>query len=172
MNDDKHIEEEAAPVEQEAEEQPIEEIDPLKELEAERDDFKDKWMRAVAEQENVRKRARRDIQDSRTFAVADMARNLLEVLDNFDRALKADEDSSNLRSGVELIQNQMIEILAGKGIKKIDVEIGAEFDPNAHEAVAKVESDEFESDCIVEIAQCGYKMGELVLRATRVVVAQ
>jgi len=156
--------------EKELEEEPAV-IDPIKVLEEERDDFKDKWMRAAAETENVRKRGRRDAQDSRTFAIADMARDLLEVLDNFDRALLVEDDSA-IRAGVEMTAGSLKNMLGNRGIKKIEVKIGDEFDPNKHEAVARFKSEEVESNCIVEVVQNGYNMGELVLRAARVAVAE
>jgi molecular chaperone GrpE len=155
-------------------ETPIEEpevIDPIKVLTQERDDLKDKLMRAVAETDNVRKRARRDVIDSRTFAVADMARDLLEVLDNFDRALQV-EDDCMIRAGVEITAGSLKNMLSSRGIKKIETASGDEFDPRLHEAVVKIKSEEVKSDCIVEVIQNGYKMGELVLRATRVAVAE
>ncbi|MBT3316426.1 nucleotide exchange factor GrpE [bacterium] len=164
------VEEQVVEPEEELVEEPVV-IDPIKVLEEERDDFKDKWMRAAAETENVRKRGRRDVRDSRTFAVADMARDLLEVLDNFDRALLV-EDGSAIRAGVEMTAGSLKNMLANRGIKKIDVKVGDEFDPNKHEAVARFKNEEVESNCIVEVVQNGYNMGELVLRAARVAVAE
>jgi molecular chaperone GrpE len=164
------VEEQVVEPEEELVEEPVV-IDPIKVLEEERDDFKDKWMRAAAETENVRKRGRRDVRDSRTFAVADMARDLLEVLDNFDRALLVEDDSA-IRAGVEMTAGSLKNMLASRGIKKIDVKVGDEFDPNKHEAVVRFKSEEVESNCIVEVVQNGYNMGELVLRAARVAVAE
>lgn len=176
-NENLETEEVVEPVEgtvEEPAEETLEEpvvIDPIKALEEERDNFKDKWMRAAAETENVRKRGRRDVQDSRTFAIADMARDLLEVLDNFDRALQVEDDSA-IRAGVEMTAGSLKNMLGNRGIKKIEVKVGDEFDPNKHEAVTRFKSEEVETDCIVEVIQNGYNMGELVLRAARVAVAE
>ncbi|MBC8426889.1 nucleotide exchange factor GrpE [bacterium] len=154
-------------------------LDPEEVLTRERDDYKDKWLRAVAEQDNVRKRARREVVDARRFAVADVLRDLLDVLDNFERATASvtdeGDDGANLksiRSGLEMIHNRFKEILSARGVEAVPAETGQEFDPNIHEAVMRMESEDVESGAIVEVAQTGYKLNDLVLRPARVVVAQ
>jgi len=156
---------------------PEHEPDPLDVLTGERDDFKDRWLRAVAEQDNVRKRARREVSDARRFAVVDMLRDLLEVLDNFERAAAsaADdeaEDAKGLRSGLDLIHGRFHEILKGRGLVPVPAEKGQAFDPAIHEAVMRIESDDVETGGIVEVAQKGYRLEDIVLRPARVVVAQ
>jgi len=148
-------------------------------LARERDDYKDRWLRAVAEQENVRKRTRREVGDARRFAVADLLRELLEVLDNFERAAASASameegaaESDALRSGFELIHGRFREILEGRGVTTVPAEKGQAFDPAIHEAVLRVESEDVASGEIVDVAQTGYKLDDLVLRPARVVVAQ
>ncbi len=153
------------------------EPDPEVLLARERDEFKDKWLRAVAETDNVRKRARRETVDARRFATADLMREMLEVLDNFERAAaSADDDADGgddaLRSGLELIHNRFREILAARGLEPVPAEPGQDFDPNIHEAVMRAESEDVPSGAIVEVAQIGYRLDDLVLRPARVVVAQ
>jgi len=148
-------------------------------LARERDDFKDRWLRAVAEQENVRKRTRREVGDARRFAVADLLRDLLEVLDNFERAAASaaaledgDGERNGLHSGFELIHGRFREILEGRGVTVVPAEPGQTFDPAIHEAVLRVESEDVASGEIVDVAQTGYEYDDLVLRPARVVVAQ
>ncbi len=153
--------------------------DPLAEAELERDQYKDRWLRTVAELDNFRKRSRRETVDARRFAQADVMRDLLEILDNFDRARAAlPEDGGSgeafvgFREGMELIHSRLKEVLASRGLEKIEAGPGTVFDPNLHEAVMQIESEDFGSGEITDVAQPGYRMGELVVRPARVVVAR
>ncbi len=159
--------------------EPEEELDPEEILTRERDEYKDKWLRAVAEQDNVRKRSRRDVADVRRFTEADIVRDLLDVLDNFERAAASvtdkDDETANvksIRSGMDLIHNRFREILVARGLEPVPAEKGQDFDPNIHEAVMRMESEDVASGAVIEVAQTGYKLGDLVLRPARVVVAQ
>jgi molecular chaperone GrpE len=149
----------------------------LDDLARERDDYKDKWLRAHAELDNVRKRARREIAEAQTFAVADVLRDLLDVLDNFERAAgaaaaAAGGDAEAIRSGVGLIHGRLREILAARGLVSIPTQKGDPFDPGIHEAVMQMEGDGAEPGSVLEVAQTGYRLGDLVLRPSRVVVAR
>ena len=151
----------------------------LVDLESERDDFKDKWLRAVAEQDNLRKRTRRDVNDARTFARVDMVRGLLDVLDNFERVeshLPEDatdhEEFKVLLDGVQLVHDRLRTVLSGYGLQKMDVTKGQEFDPNCHEAVAQLDSEDVDSGAIIDVAQAGYKLGDIIVRPARVAVAK
>lgn len=149
--------------------------DARRELARERDDYKDKWLRAHAELDNVRKRARREIAEAQTFAVADVLRDLLDVLDNFERAAgaaAANGDAEAVRSGVALIHGRLREILGARGLVPIPTAKGDPFDPGIHEAVMQMEGDGVESGAVLEVAQAGYRLGDLVLRPCRVVVAR
>ncbi len=146
-----------------------------RELARERDDYKDKWLRAHAELDNVRKRARREIAEAQTFAVADVLRDLLDVLDNFERAAgaaTANGDAEAVRSGVALIHGRLREILGARGLTPIPTAKGDPFDPGIHEAVMQMDGDGVESGAVMEVAQAGYRLGDLVLRPCRVVVAR
>jgi molecular chaperone GrpE len=150
-------------------------LSPEEELARDRDDYKDRWMRAVAEQDNLRKRTRRDVVEARRFATADVMRDLLEVMDNFDRALSADPDENGdaaFREGVELIHNRLRETLERRNLKRIDVAVGDEFDPRLHEAVAQVPGGDAAEGSVLEIAQAGYRLDDMILRPARVIVAQ
>jgi molecular chaperone GrpE len=149
----------------------------LRELARERDDYKDKWLRAHAELDNVRKRARREIAEAQTFAVADVLRDLLDVLDNFERAAGAAAaapagDAEAIRSGVGLIHGRLREILGARGLTPIPTAKGDPFDPGIHEAVMQMDGEGVESGAVLEVAQAGYRLGDLVLRPCRVVVAR
>ncbi len=155
------------------------EPDPLAEMQIERDDYKDRWLRIVAELDNFRKRSRKEVADSRRFAVADCLRDLLEVLDNFERAEAAlpedggdGESLASFREGMDLVHGRLNEILSARGLVRIAAGPGTVFDPNLHEAVMQIESEDYESGEITDVAQAGYRMGDLVLRPSRVVVAR
>jgi molecular chaperone GrpE len=151
-----------------------EEPSPLDVVSGERDEFKERWLRAAAELENVRKRSRRDVTDARRFAQADVLRSLLDVADNFERALGSmagDEATvDSVREGVELIHQRFQSVLRDRGVEVIEA-LGAEFDPNCHEALGQIASEGTSAGTVVEVAQQGYRFGDLVLRPARVIIA-
>ena len=153
------------------------EQDPLETLRAERDAFEEKWLRAVAEMDNVRKRARRDLQDSRRFALAEILRPLLEVQDNFERALQSLPDGEDtgsgagIREGIDLIFEKFRSVLRETGVEPIPA-LDREFDPKVHEAVGQAPREGVEAGTVIEVVQPGFLLGgEFVLRPARVIVA-
>jgi molecular chaperone GrpE len=138
-------------------------------------DYKDKWLRAVAELDNVRKRARRDVDAAQTRGIARLARELLPALDNFERALAAAESQPenrdhHLTDGIRLVQTELLAALARVGIEP-DSPKGERFDPHLHEAIAQQPADGAEPGTIVEVYSAGYRYGDDVLRPAKVVVA-
>jgi molecular chaperone GrpE len=138
-------------------------------------DYKDKWLRAVAELDNVRKRARRDVDTAQTRGIGRLARELLPALDNFERALAAAEAQPenrdhHLTDGIRLVQTELLAALARVGIEP-DSPKGERFDPHRHEAVAQQPVDGAEAGTIVEVYSAGYTYGDDVLRPAKVVVA-
>jgi molecular chaperone GrpE len=138
-------------------------------------DYKDKWLRAVAELDNVRKRARRDVDAAQTRGIARLARELLPALDNFERALASAESQPenrdhHLTDGIRLVQTELLAALARVGIEP-DSPKGERFDPHRHEAVAQQPADGAEPGTIVEVYSAGYRYGDDVLRPAKVVVA-
>jgi molecular chaperone GrpE len=127
----------------------------------------------MAELENFRKRARREMETSILLANARLLRELLEVLDNFERAFAAAPEGAGetLSQGVRLIYERLREILRQNGVVRIEA-VDAPFDPNLHEAISQVERDGVPSHQVVEVAQAGYMLGDVVLRPARVVVAK
>ena len=138
-------------------------------------DYKDKWLRAVAELDNVRKRARRDVGAAESRGNFKLARELLPALDNFERALAAAEAQPenrdhHLTDGIRLVQSELLGALSRVGIEP-DSPKGERFDPHRHEAVAQQPVDGAEPGTIVEVYSAGYTYGEDVLRPAKVVVA-
>ena len=140
---------------------------------------RDAMLRAVADAENTRKRAEREIADARVYAVTAFARDLLSVGDNLARALDAlspemresmGEASRTLMSGIELTQKELVSALTRHGVKPINVERGSAFDPNLHQAAAQIPSN-YPSGAVVEVIQSGWMIGERVLRAAVVAVS-
>ena len=142
---------------------------------SEEPDYKDKWLRAVAELDNVRKRARRDVGAAESRGIFKLARELLPALDNFERALAAAEAQPenrdhHLTDGIRLVQSELLGALARVGIEP-DSPKGERFDPHRHEAVAQQPVDGAEAGTIVEVYSAGYTYGDDVLRPAKVVVA-
>jgi molecular chaperone GrpE len=148
------------------------EIDALR---AELADLNNKWMRALADLDNYKKRVERDRCRWADAAREDIVLDLLDVVDNFERALACDaagpSEAGSFREGVELILKQLVDVLRRHGITPIRTE-GCEFDPSIHEAVGHVESDRCGPNEIVEETQRGYMLGDRPLRCSKVVVAK
>jgi molecular chaperone GrpE len=170
------VEEAAAPDAQVAPEEQPEPEQPQSEQPApEEPDYKDKWLRAVAELDNVRKRAKRDVDVAQSRGIARLARELLPALDNFERALAAAESQPenrdhHLTDGIRLVQTELLGALARVGIEP-DSPKGERFDPHRHEAIAQQPADGAEPGTIVEVYSAGYRYGDDVLRPAKVVVA-
>jgi molecular chaperone GrpE len=138
-------------------------------------DYKDQWMRSVAELDNVRKRARRDAAQAEQRGVARLARELLPALDNLDRAIKAAEahpESANpeLIGGIQLVQQELLAAFSRAGITR-DTALGEPFNPHQHEAVAQQPAEGQPAGTVIEVYEHGYLLGDEVLRAAKVVVA-
>jgi molecular chaperone GrpE len=139
-------------------------------------DFKDLYLRAAAETDNIRKRARRDVELASARGVARLARELLPSLDNLDRALAAaeaeeGEGEHHLTKGIRLVQQDLLGALTRVGIEQYAPE-GEVFDPHQHEAVAQMPGPEgVASGVITQVYQPGYRYKEEILRAAKVVVA-
>jgi molecular chaperone GrpE len=140
-------------------------------LKAERDTLLDRLARIQAEFENARKRAIREQQDFRDFATIDTIKSLLPVVDSFERALQAKSDSSDFRSGVELIYKQLQDVLTKWGVQPIPAK-GQPFDPRFHEAIEMVETADVPDHEVIEEWQRGYKYKERLLRPAMVKVAK
>jgi len=143
----------------------------IQRLKAERDALLDRIARLQADFENARKRAARELQDYREYALADAMRDLLPVLDSFERALKTSSSQKDLRSGIELIHKQLEDALTKLGMRPIPTQ-GEAFDPRFHEAIEMVETAEAADHQILEELQRGYKLKDRLLRPAMVKVAR
>jgi len=137
----------------------------------ERDALLDRLARLQAEFDNYRKRNAREQQDFRDYALVEAIKSLLPVVDSFDRALASPaRDSDEFHSGIELINRQLHDALAKLGVQPIAAQ-GELFDPNLHEAVQMVETDEAEDHHVLDELQRGYKLKDRLLRPAMVRVA-
>jgi len=166
-----------------APEQPVREEasqDQTEALAKEAGEMRDRWMRAMAEMENLRRRTEREIADARTYGIANFARDILAVADNMDRALKAldDEIRENadagvkaLLDGVELTERELHKVLEKHGVRRLEPQ-GQKFDPHMHQAMFEVPDASVVAGTVVQVVQDGYKIGERVLRPALVGVAK
>jgi molecular chaperone GrpE len=145
--------------------------DPLEELRRERDAVQDRLLRTAAEFDNYRKRMDRERRDLADYTAADVVTELLPIIDNLERALQAAADDDPLRKGVELIHKQMLDMLRKRGVKPIET-LGADFDPNFHQAVIHEESAEHREGEVMQELQRGYLLGDRLLRPAMVKVAK
>jgi len=133
-------------------------------------EMRNRYLRTLADFENFRKRSDREKQDFFKYALANTIKDLLPVLDNFDRALEHAEEGDEFHKGVLLIYKQLWDVLQGHGLKAID-ESGVRFDPNIHEAVVREENPEVPSHTVVSVLQKGYFLHDRLLRPALVKVA-
>ena len=152
----------------------------LQTLQAEVDILRDQRLRALAEAENIRRRADKEKADASQYAVTKFARDMLGIADNFARALAAvpahirdaaDPQVKAVLDGVEATDRQLIQTLERYGVKPVDTSDG-KFDPNLHQAIAEVPGNGKPAGSIVDVVQQGYTIGERLLRPAMVTVAK
>jgi molecular chaperone GrpE len=135
---------------------------------------KDKFLRALADFDNFRKRIAREREERTRCADEDLIKHLLEVVDNMERALAAstqDVDAESLKRGMGLIYEQLKDVLTKQGLCPIKC-LGQKFDPNYHEAIMQIEKDGAEPENVVEEVQKGYLLNGRVIRPSKVVVSK
>lgn len=143
----------------------------LEALRAEKANYLDRLARLQAEFDNFRKRSVRDQQDFRDYALAEALKSLLPILDSLDRALKTTGVSvEDFRSGIELIDKQFHDALSKLGVEPVPAE-GEIFDPNLHQAVQMVDTQEVEDHRVIDELQRGYRIKDRLLRPAMVRVA-
>lgn len=143
----------------------------LQKLQAERDALFDRLARQQAEFDNFRKRAQKEQQDFRDYALVDFAKQFLPALDSFDRALSVQGSEADLRKGVELIRRQLDDALGKIGVKPVAAK-GEQFDPRLHEAIEMVETEEAKDNEVLDELQRGYMIKDRLLRPAMVRVAK
>jgi len=141
-------------------------------LKAKADEYLQLLQRVQADFDNFRRRTAQERQEAAKYCSQRLATGLLPVLDNFERALKAEgEDLQGFRNGIELIYRQLRDVLEKEGVKPMDA-VGSQFDPNLHEAVMQEQSDQYDDNVVMEELQKGYLLADRVIRPAMVKVAQ
>ncbi|HEX7380570.1 MAG TPA: nucleotide exchange factor GrpE [Nevskiaceae bacterium] len=136
--------------------------------------LKDQQLRALAELDNVRKRAERDGTQTAKFGAEKLMRDLLAIADSLElgRRAGADATAQSVLDGVELTHRQLMSVLQKHGVTVVDPAVGELFDPHLHEAVTVIASTAVPPNCIVELMQTGYLLHDRLLRPARVVVSR
>ena len=158
-------------------ETPDDGLEPIDALIAERDQWKDRALRAVAEAENTRRRAEQQNNDARAYAIQKFSRDLLGVADTLERALAADLGGSqdpavaNLVKGLELTHKSLLQAFEANGLKRVEPQAGEAFDPHLHQAMMEQPSDTVQGGQVIQTLQPGYALFGRTVRAAMVVVA-
>ena len=150
--------------------------------EANAEALKDQLLRALAETENLRKRAEREREEAAKYAITSLARDIVSVADNLQRALESvpaqSDDSSesntrigSLRDGIEMTRQEFETVLARHGIERLEP-LGEAFDHNFHQAMFEVEHEEYSAGTVVQVLQAGYRIRDRLLRPAMVGVAK
>ncbi|MEG0615649.1 MAG: nucleotide exchange factor GrpE [Oscillospiraceae bacterium] len=142
----------------------------LENLKKEIDKTKENYARVLAEYDNYRKRTSKEKIEAYGDATIEATKEMLPVLDNFERAMLAETTDENFKNGMQMIFNQYFEALTKLGVSEIEAE-GKEFDPNFHNAINQVEDENFGENTVCQVMQKGYKLGDKVIRHAMVVVA-
>lgn len=150
--------------------------DELEALRAERDDMRDRFMRALADAENIRKRGERDRREAEQYGGTKLARDLLPVYDNLKRALDAAGEEQRaaakaLIEGVELTMRELLSVMGKHGVEPIVPEIGDQFDPQLHQAMFEAPLPETKAGDIIQVMTEGFMLHERLLRPAQVGVS-
>jgi len=147
--------------------------DPLADAQRERDEYYDRWMRKAAEFDNYRKRVEKERREQSDQALVDLLQELLLVVDDFDRALTVEtgERGEAYRKGVELIHAKLYDVVKKYNVRPIDA-LGADFDPNIHQAVMQESSPGHRDGEVIAELRKGYMIGDRLLRPAMVKVAK
>jgi len=146
--------------------------DALQKIQAERDEFKDKYLRGLAEMDNFRKRMKKEKEEYQKYVLNEFFIDLLQIYDNLERALKAKglDTDKGIISGVEMIRRQFLDLLKKNQVLEIDA-LGKHFDPAFHEALSKEEREGITKPVVVEIYQKGFTYNDKLLRPVLTKVA-
>lgn len=143
-------------------------------------DMREQLLRALAESDNIRKRAERDQQDISKYAVTNFARDLVGVVENLQRAVASIPDEArqgndllkNMAIGIDMTMKEFLSMLERYGIRRIDPPAGEKFDHNLHQAMTQTETTEHEAGVILQVLQAGYLIHDRLLRPAMVVVSK
>lgn len=145
-------------------------------LRAERDDYRDRFMRALAEAENVRKRADRDRREAEMYGATRLSRDLLSIYDNLRRALDAVTDETRNQNaafveGIDLTMREILSVFGKHGVKVIAPQVGDRFDPAVHEAMFEAPVPGTRAGDIIQVASEGFFLHDRLLRPAKVGVS-
>ena len=153
-----------------------EEVSELDALRAERDELKDRFMRALADAENARKRSEKDRREAENYGGSKLARDMLPVYDNMKRALEAasgaaNESNAALIEGIELTMRELLNVFSRHGITLISPEVGDHFDPKHHQAMFEAPVPGTKAGDIIDVAAEGFMLHDRLLRPAQVGVS-
>lgn len=134
-------------------------------------ELNERHLRTLADFQNFKRRSLENEQRERAAGIAEVVRNLVPALDQFDLALAASGDAESLREGMRLIRQELLKVLSKSGVETIDPAIGDEFAPTMHEAVMRQPAEGVAPDAISMVLQPGYRLGEMVIRPAKVAIA-
>jgi molecular chaperone GrpE len=151
-------------------------LDELETLRAERDEFRDRFMRALADAENARKRGERDRREAEQYGGSKLSRDVLPVYDNLKRALDAATDEQRevakaLIEGVELTMRELLHVFHKHGIERVAPEIGDKFDPQIHQAMFEAPVPDTKAGDIIQVMTEGFMLHDRLLRPAQVGVS-
>lgn len=152
------------------------EVSEIDQLRAERDDMRDRFMRALADAENTRKRAERDRREAEAYGASRLARDLLPVYDNLKRALETTGDGAApemaaLAEGVDLTLRELTSVMAKHGLTPVSPKAGDQFDPQLHQAMFEAPLPGTKAGDIIQVAQEGFMLHDRLLRPAQVGVS-
>ncbi|MFQ6550845.1 nucleotide exchange factor GrpE [Aestuariibius insulae] len=174
LDDIDALEEELVDLETLAEEDPTQEkVSDLEAIRAERDHLRDRFMRALADAENARKRSDRDRREAENYGGSKLARDMLPVYDNLKRALEAAPEGVDAAflEGIELTMRELLNVFKKHGIEQINPEVGDRFDPQHHEAMFEAPLPGTKAGDIIQVAAEGFMLHDRLLRPAQVGVS-
>lgn len=145
-------------------------VSEIEKLEAEKQELNDKLLRQMAEFDNFKKRTAKEKLELAGYARAECLKEILGVIDNFERALQYECGDSEFKKGIDMIFHQLEESLKAQGLEEIEA-LNVEFNPEVHNAINQVEDEAFGDNTVCNVLQKGYKLGDRVIRHAMVVVA-
>ncbi|HZZ72848.1 MAG TPA: nucleotide exchange factor GrpE [Pirellulales bacterium] len=155
----------------------VENLDPQAEIEQlrrEANDAQDRYLRAQAELENFRKRARRELDEERKYAFMPLLKDILPIVDNLERALEASQtapDPTKVLAGIKMVAQQFEEVLARHGATRINAQ-GQPFDPNLHQAILHQSAADQPAETVLQVTQPGFQLHDRVIRPAQVIVSK
>lgn len=139
-------------------------------LKSELEQMKDTYQRMLAEYANYKRRTEQEKEMIGAFTKAEIMKALLPSVDNMERAMEAEADGADYKSGVDMVMRGFIDALKGMGLEEIEAQ-GAPFDPEIHNAVMREDAEDIDTETVTQVFQKGYRVGDRVIRPAMVKVA-